>query len=636
MNAIRRIATRSGSTVSRAYGFAALMLVPLAGSAGAQTVLQPARSWTLPDIEPNHFAPSPDGRLVLVFDNVDILYVLDRASGTTTEVARGQFVDVVWSPAGNRIAFYRQPEGGGSGHIWTMPVDPATGRPTGAPRRASSRPGRAPWFSGDGEWIAFMSLDDPESSGTVRGPADLLVIPTDGGPERALHEGGGAPRGWSADGEWIYFPSIETTGQHRIWRVAVSGGPAEPVATGTQMLPGVSPDGRLLAYWDGADRVLAGTDGRPLARFRTADDGWGEAWAPPSNALLVGVAGFTSRMQTLSIGTGARRPLGPVFGSAFEMAFSPDGREVAAITRTGEDPSIVSVVGVDGGAVRSYRTVQLAIADPKWSPDGTKLALRTGPVFFPTRRPDIGLEVIDLATGTATALATPPGVFDFVWREDGRAIRYLRFGQTGSEVHAEVREIVLGGEDRLLHAPEGASVDWGFLDFDRVFLGPSPEDSARVILDLSTGRVTPRTEPGAGRPVRSPDGTKWAQPIRPSLPQGRSEAILIVDERSGDRRVIATGLSSLFYFGRGSQLLWHPDGRHIIVSGWAGESLALRQIRLVPIDGSPARVLVDLKVGLWGLSLSPDGRTLVWSESSPPQGFLHEYDLTPLLSGRGN
>ncbi len=639
MESMRAAFARRGTAIARACRHGVVLLALLAGSVTAQTVLQPARSWTLPDMEPNYFAPSPDGRLVLAFDDVDVLYVLDRASGTSTEAARGQFVDLTWSPAGNRIAFYRLPEGGGPGHIWTMPVDPSTGRPTGAPRRASMRPGREPAFSRDGEQIAFRSINDTTSFGTYGAPADLVVVPADGGPERVLYEGAlpPTPLGWSADNAWVYFGSFEAAVRRaRVMRVAVSGGPAELVVTGTGQGPGLAPDGRLVLTWDTADRVIAAaSDGQELARFRTADDGWGEAWAPQSNALLVGVARFTSRLQMLSIGTGARRPLGPVFASASESAFSPDGREVAAITRTGEVPHIVSVVGVDGGTARSYRTVQGAIADPKWSPDGTKIALRTGPVFFPTRRPDVGLEVIDLATGTATALATPPGVFDFVWREDGRAIRYMRFGQTGSEVRAEVREIVLGGEDRLLHAPEGASVDWGFLDFDRVFLGPSPKDSARVILDLSTGRVTPRTEPGAGRPVRSPDGRKWAQSIRPSGPQARSDALLVVDERTGEQRVIPMGVSGLFYFGRGYQLLWHPDGRHVIVSGNTGGSW---QIRLIPIDGTPARLLVNLdpKVGLWGLSLSPDGRTLVWSEDSGPQGILHEYDLTPLLSGRSN
>src|SRR5688500_18698921 len=109
----------------------ALMLVLTATAVQAQ---QTSPNYTqlgnLPDIEAEHLTPSPNGRLIMV-SNGPQLWVFDRTTAKYTKVADGQFWGIDWSPLGDRIAFSRDDEKQNE-YIWTMAVDPNTGRPVAA------------------------------------------------------------------------------------------------------------------------------------------------------------------------------------------------------------------------------------------------------------------------------------------------------------------------------------------------------------------------------------------------------------------------------------------------------------------------------------------------------------------------
>src|SRR5687767_7549909 len=96
---------------------------------------------------------SPNGRfLLLVASAADSLVMHDKQTQQRWSLGtRGYFA--VFSKAGDRIAFELAESGKGL-HVWTLPIDPATGRARGAPQRVSLHEGsRQPSFSPDGKSI---------------------------------------------------------------------------------------------------------------------------------------------------------------------------------------------------------------------------------------------------------------------------------------------------------------------------------------------------------------------------------------------------------------------------------------------------------------------------------------------------
>ena len=163
-----------------------------------------------------------------------------QRSRATTQVATGQFGDITWSPRGDRLAFIREGEKPDVTHIWTVPVDPNTGKIRGAGRRVSDRAGDEPAFSHDGRQIAFAMDSDREPHGQ-----DLGIVATAGGPARSLYQstGGIGSISWTPDGKSIFFET-DLKGGHSLLRIAAAGGTADVVQTDGEAWPGVDPTGK--------------------------------------------------------------------------------------------------------------------------------------------------------------------------------------------------------------------------------------------------------------------------------------------------------------------------------------------------------------------------------------------------------
>jgi tricorn protease len=153
-------------------------------------------------------------------------------------------------PAGTRLL--RRPSVNGSsiafeyaGDIWTVPL---TG---GQARRITATPSveSNPYFSPDGNWIAYTSI--------VAGNPDVYVVPAIGGEPRRLtyNPGGDFVRGWTPDGRRVLFASsratLPTPGANsffRLWTVSVDGGMPDAIPLPRAFTGSYSADGKRLAY----------------------------------------------------------------------------------------------------------------------------------------------------------------------------------------------------------------------------------------------------------------------------------------------------------------------------------------------------------------------------------------------------
>ena len=158
------------------------------------------------------------GRLIYALWVVDVdIWRLDLPAGRAGAVATTPPVRVIsstrldhtpqYSPDGKRIAFAS--DRSGSHEIWVCDRDGSNSVPLtsfGGPYTAD------PFWSPDGEWIAFGSVLDTRRC--------TYVIRSGGGAPRRLtnSSAGESPSGWSRDGKWIYFSS-DRSGEDQLRKI---------------------------------------------------------------------------------------------------------------------------------------------------------------------------------------------------------------------------------------------------------------------------------------------------------------------------------------------------------------------------------------------------------------------------------
>ena len=158
-----------------------------------------------------------------------------------------------WSPDGRTLAFssHGPPPEGNPGSVYSVAVDPATGRAAAGPVRVPlvgfQGYAMGARFSPDGERLAFYGRSFEDGRVTV------YTVPAAGGPPAAVvsfvnGEPYSAPE-WSADGASLFYSRNDGVGPFQVWRVDIATGATEQVTTGVlgALQPSVSPDGGTLA-----------------------------------------------------------------------------------------------------------------------------------------------------------------------------------------------------------------------------------------------------------------------------------------------------------------------------------------------------------------------------------------------------
>ena len=150
-----------------------------------------------------------------------------------------------WAPSGNRIGFIAAI---GPPRIWTVEVDPESGRPIDPPRMLIRTNANAFAFSPDGERIALVS-----SRATAAGRSEIHIVEWESRRSRVLLRESGTIYwlDWAPDAESIYYGVIPTDSPgdatHRVVRAHVRTGSSENVLEVEEFL-GLSSDGARLAY----------------------------------------------------------------------------------------------------------------------------------------------------------------------------------------------------------------------------------------------------------------------------------------------------------------------------------------------------------------------------------------------------
>jgi Tol biopolymer transport system component len=371
-------------------------------------------------------------------------------------------------------------------------------------RIRGSEGARSPFFSPDGEWLAFGAAGKLKKVWLRGGRVHVIC-------EAPMFYGGA----WGADGVIVFLPWFA----RGLWRVPADGGrpSALTVVTGDErahLWPQFLPDGRTLLFtiWMGGSFDSAAVAVRTLAtgEQRIVHRGGTYARFAAPGTLLVVQAGALLAMpfslDTRSV-TGVSRPvLEDVLvngnsGAAF-YAVSRDGtlvyarggprmpeRRLVWVTRTGE--------------ARPATAATEAFTSPRLSRDGRRVALWL-------QRSDVDVWLLDTSRDTLDRVSYGKDDHSPVWSPDGLTIAYDSSRDRHYNLWAR-RSDGVGGEWRITDvATDQFANDWSADGRWLIATEFNPDTGADLVRLDPRGRQAPqtvlRTAYAEGEASLSPDG----------------------------------------------------------------------------------------------------------------------------------
>ena len=513
--------------------------------AGIAMVIAGVGTWNLT-------RPEPDQRVTR----------LSVAIPAETSLSPSTTVNVALSDDGSRLAFTTGQ--GESARLYVREMDELE-----ATLVEGSDGARDPFFSSDGQWVAFYA-------GTL-----LRKAPLDGGSPITIVDKG-APSAFS--GEWaddtIFYTQSYASG---LFRVSSNGGEPEPLTTPDtaagelgHWYPQLLPDGDSVLFTvyaaglenSRAEILTLSTGERQIvleaATFVRYVPTGHLIYPTPSNTLMA--APFD--LAALEV-TGPATPVleDLVFGqdANSQFSFSDDG--AFAYVPASALSADQMLVWVDrDGTVRPATEERRRYSQPELSPDGQRVAVR-----IEDERSDIW--VLELERGTLTKVTFTEGIDGSpVWASDGDRLLFTTEAGgpafdlfwTASDGSGEAEELYVTQYDKY---PRSLSPDDALLAFRE----SHPDTSGDIwILPLEEGgELQPfvRTPFNEVEPEFSPDG-RWV--AYASNESGRFEIFVQAYPGPGGKTLISPD--------GGSEPRWAKDGRELVYRNG-------RQMIAVEIEG---------------------------------------------------
>jgi Tol biopolymer transport system component len=149
---------------------------------------------------------TPDGRYIVFSSGLSgggLQWIRADGASRAQRLVSSEFGQFPWSftPDGKRLAYAEFPRGGGSGDIWTVPIEFNNGGLKAGKAEEFLKTAANelyPAFSPDGHWLAYRSLETGISQIYVRAFPDV-------GGKWQISDGGGVIPIWSSNGRELFY-----------------------------------------------------------------------------------------------------------------------------------------------------------------------------------------------------------------------------------------------------------------------------------------------------------------------------------------------------------------------------------------------------------------------------------------------
>jgi serine/threonine protein kinase len=474
-----------------------------------------------------------------------------------------------YSPDGQKIA-YAGPDSEGVVQIW---VQPLAGGPPIQITSGKTDASRPRWLPGDR--ILFMLAGQ-----------GLWTAPATGGAPSRLSESGANPN-VSRDGSRIVFEA-----QRVIWTAAADGSAVTKVGGVTSpayvfpMMPALSPDGSMIAYFSAAlgpngDFWVVPSGGGTPRRLTTdlREGGW-PVWTRDGRSIIVSSARAGSHtLWQIPIDGGEPSPVTTGAGEDDRPDLSADGKQLAYTNvRNSWDLRVRDLVS---GKERVLQQKSVQILFPKFSPDGARIT------FF--GRSDYAVAIFTInADGSDLRQLTGGRELNHQprWSHDGQSIYFFQHAPTVS-----FRKIpAVGG-------PSAEFRPWDWATKTQPFFDPSggriaylrqrgPGEAATVrentiIQDVASGQETVWPEPHTHPAGWSADG---ALLLGTQHAPGGANSAVICRVADHDCRIVTTPANTP---------KWSPNGDRIYFARLARTRRSY-ELWSVANNGSDEQLISDL------------------------------------------
>jgi Tol biopolymer transport system component len=379
-----------------------------------------------------------------------------------------------------------------------------------------------PALSPDGGSVAFVS--------NRGGDYDIYVGLVSGGKLiQITHDPHFEARpSWAPDGASITYARLNDSGLWDIWQVPALGGtPRRLILNAAD--PAWSRDGRSLAYVNEVTRTIWVSD----------------------------PAGQNAR-QVTTLGSSAYQA---------EPRFSPDGHELAFVSRGGGPRGELNVVDLGSGEARRLTQDDALAQCPAWSPDGLHL-------YFASSR--------------------------------GGAMNIWKIGARGGEADQvtagqgdDVQPDVSADGSRIVFATYRESLGFARLDLQAK---PGPDNPKQLSIDLARNQIGP---------AYSPDGGRLA--YFSNFKGVENEGVWMVGADGSDPLPLVQD-ARVNIFPK-----WSPDGGHLIYLSNADGGGQAEYRRVAILGGTPETLLGN--AADWNFDVGPDGRLLFRDEGGRVQSY---------------
>lgn len=320
------------------------------------------------------------------------------------ELSADTTLAVVLSPDGKRLAYVASISG--VSHLYVRRLDQFD-----SVLIPDSEGAVFPFFSPKGDWIAFFNqgkikkapsdgglpveiCEAPTFFGGAWTPQDIIAasvpnfglatVPASGGTLRRVSipsRDKVYPQGltWVGDGDWVMFTDYLSARWNAV-AVNLTSGELRPLIDNAKS-PSYS-EGHLVYYQGGALWAVPfdGDKLRVLGNSTEIESGIDEANYTPQfstsqNGLLVyaaGPAGNVLRNLYLVNRQGQEQKMDLAAQDYVDPAFSPDGKRIAIVIRTGTSPQQLEILESDHGVVTTFSR-NLSYVAPVWNSDGKSL-----------------------------------------------------------------------------------------------------------------------------------------------------------------------------------------------------------------------------------------------------------------------
>jgi TolB protein len=204
----------------------------------------------------------------------------------------------------------------------------------------------------------------------------IYVMRADGSGMRAIRRGGAVTNarslGWSPDGRKLAFGA-----NAEIWVMNADGSGLVRLASRGAGAPSWSPDGRRIAFTRGDIWVMNADGSNPQRLVRTPRLNEIEVdWSPAGGRFVfTSLVGYVPSVHVMNADGSNVRDLTPDRFFPLEPRWSPDGRRIA-VTSWGNASGSEEIYVVNANSRKRVRLTWNEVADrtPAWSPDGRKIA----------------------------------------------------------------------------------------------------------------------------------------------------------------------------------------------------------------------------------------------------------------------